>query len=85
MLDGRVTRAGCLRVVRSGEVVFEGSCASLKREKQDVEAVEQGAECGLVISDCCDFRVGDVVQCLEQVNRKPKFVSSESGAVRIEC
>uniref|UniRef100_A0A1D1XJW6 Translation initiation factor IF-2, mitochondrial n=1 Tax=Anthurium amnicola TaxID=1678845 RepID=A0A1D1XJW6_9ARAE len=85
VLDGRVTKTSILRLLRSGEVVFEGSCASLKREKQDVDAVDQGSECGLVIQNCHDFRVGDIIQCLEQVNRKPKFVSSESGAVRIEC
>ena len=65
--------------------MFEGSCVSLKREKQDVDTVGKGNECGLVIGDWDDFQIGDVIQCLEQVNRKPKFISSESGAVRIEC
>ncbi|KAJ3680817.1 hypothetical protein LUZ60_015306 [Juncus effusus] len=83
--DGRFTKNGIMRLLRSGEVVFEGSCASLRREKQDVECVGKGSECGLVIEGCLEFRVGDVVQCLESVVRKPKFVSSESGAVRIEC
>ncbi|XP_068642277.1 uncharacterized protein [Aristolochia californica] len=83
--DGRFTKSSTLRLLRSGEVVFEGSCVSLKREKQDVEAVGKGNECGLVIQDCSDFRIGDVIQCLEQVKRKPKFISSPSGAVRIEC
>ncbi|CAA2938523.1 translation initiation factor IF-2, mitochondrial [Olea europaea subsp. europaea] len=85
VIDGRFTKSSTLRLLRSGEVVFEGSCASLKREKQDVEAVGKGNDCGLVIKDCFDFQVGDVIQCLVQVNRKPKFVSSESGTVRIEC
>lgn len=85
VIDGRFTKSATLRLLRSGEVVFEGSCASLKREQQDVEAVGKGNDCGLVIKDCSDFRVGDVIQCLVQVNRKPKFISSESGAVRIEC
>ncbi|KAL2544289.1 Translation initiation factor 2 [Forsythia ovata] len=85
VIDGRVTKSSTLRLLRSGEVVFEGSCTSLKREKQDVEAVGKGSDCGLVIKDFFDFQVGDVIQCLVQVNRKPKFVSSESGAVRIEC
>ncbi|XP_057460051.1 uncharacterized protein LOC130750458 isoform X2 [Actinidia eriantha] len=85
VIDGRVTKSSTLRLLRSGEVVFEGSCASLKREKQDVDAVGKGNECGLVIRDCLDFQIGDIVQCLELVNRKPKFISSESGAVRIEC
>ncbi|XP_043695511.1 translation initiation factor IF-2 [Telopea speciosissima] len=85
VLDGHFTKSSTMRLLRSGEVVFEGCCESLKREKQDVETVGKGLECGLVIRDCDDFQVGDVIQCLEQVNRKPKFISSESGAVRIEC
>ncbi|CAN4127271.1 unnamed protein product [Withania somnifera] len=85
VMDGRLTKSSTMRLLRSGEVIFEGCCASLKREKQDVEAVGKGNECGLVIQNWVDFKVGDVIQCLEQVNRKPKFISSESGAVRIEC
>ncbi|CAM8879258.1 unnamed protein product [Rhodiola kirilowii] len=85
VIDGRVIKASTMRLLRSGEVVFEGPCASLKREKQDVDSVLKGTECGLVIQDCHDLQIGDVIQCLEKVNRKPKFISSESGAVRIEC
>ncbi|KAL5729147.1 hypothetical protein ACHQM5_002137 [Ranunculus cassubicifolius] len=83
--EGHVAKVALMRVLRSGEVIFEGSCKSLKRETQDVEAVMKGNECGLAIQDCNDFQIGDVIQCLEKVRRKPKFVSSESGAVRIEC
>ncbi|XP_054816565.1 uncharacterized protein LOC129316238 isoform X3 [Prosopis cineraria] len=83
--DGCVTKSGIMRLLRSGEVMFEGNCASLRRETQDVETVKKGSECGLVISDWRDFQVGDVIQCLEQVVRKPKFIKSQSGAVRIEC
>ncbi|XP_042451135.1 translation initiation factor IF-2-like isoform X1 [Zingiber officinale] len=85
VVDGRFTKSSTLRLLRSGEVIFEGSCASLKRGKQDVDVVGKGTECGLVIQDCDDFQVGDVIQCLEHVIRKPKFISSESGAVHIEC
>uniref|UniRef100_A0A2P2K0T5 Translation initiation factor IF-2, mitochondrial n=3 Tax=Rhizophora mucronata TaxID=61149 RepID=A0A2P2K0T5_RHIMU len=83
--DGHLTKSSTLRLLRSGEVVFEGSCTSLKREKQDVERVGKGSECGLVINDCDHFQIGDIIQCLEQVVKKPKFISSKSGAVRIEC
>ncbi|KDP25343.1 hypothetical protein JCGZ_20499 [Jatropha curcas] len=85
VIDGFVAKSAIMRLLRSGEVVFEGSCTSLKREKQDVERVGKGNECGLVIGNCDDFQIGDVIQCLEQVVRKPKFISSQSGAVRIEC
>ncbi|GAB4828890.1 hypothetical protein Ancab_018551 [Ancistrocladus abbreviatus] len=85
VIDGRVTKSSTLRLLRSGEVVFEGSCMSLKQEKHDVETVGKGNECGLVMRDWHDFQIGDVIQCLEQVTRKPKFISSDNGAVRIEC
>lgn len=85
VIDGCFTRSSTMRLLRSGEVVFEGSCISLKREKQDVDTVAKGNECGLVIRDWHDFQVGDIIQCLEQVLVKPKFISSESGTVRIEC
>lgn len=85
VIDGCVSKSSTLRLLRSGEIVFEGSCSSLKREKQDVDSVRKGNECGVVISEWDDLRIGDIIQCLEQVVRKPKFISSESGAVRIEC
>lgn len=85
ILDGHFSKSSKWKVLRSGEVVFECSCVSLKREKNDVDLVEgKGNECGLVL-DCDDYKVGDIVQCLEEVKRKPKFVSSANGAVRIEC
>jgi translation initiation factor IF-2 len=83
--DGHFSKSGTMRLLRSGETVFEGPCASLKREKQDADTVDKGNDCGLVIQDCDDFQVGDVIQCLEQVIRKPKFISTQSGSVRIEC
>lgn len=85
VVDGCLTKSSAVRLLRSGEIVFEGCCSSLKREKQDVETVKKGSECGLVIRDWDDFQIGDIIQCMEQVIRKPKFISSESGAVRIEC
>ncbi|KAI3966692.1 hypothetical protein MKW92_019211 [Papaver armeniacum] len=84
VIDGLVTKSSILRLLRSGQIIFEGSCDSLKREKQDVETVGKGTECGVVICGCDAVQIGDVIQCMEQVNIKPKFVSS-SGSVRIEC
>lgn len=85
VIEGHMAKCSTMRLLRSGEVVFEGCCASLKQEKQDVEKVAKGKECGLVIQDFFDFQVGDVIQCMEEVKRKPKFISSDNGAVRIEC
>jgi translation initiation factor IF-2 len=81
VFDGSLQRASRIRVLRSGEVMFEGVCQSLKREKLD----GKGTECGMILQDWVDFRVGDVVQCIEDVRRMPKYVSSQNGAARIEC
>ncbi|MCO5551316.1 hypothetical protein L7F22_004817 [Adiantum nelumboides] len=85
VFEGRVIRGSRAKVLRSGDVIFEGKFRSLKREKLDVEAVGQGNQCGLIIEDFRTYEVGDVIQCIESVRRKPRFVSSESGAVKIEC
>eukprot|EP00249_Psilotum_nudum_P034801 c5433_g1_i1 orf=294-2711(-) len=85
VVDGRLMRSCGLKVLRSGELLFEGSFESLRREKLDVDAVGKGNECGLIVKDWEDFQIGDVIQCIELVTRKPRFVSSESGAVKIEC
>ncbi|KAH9324180.1 hypothetical protein KI387_004358, partial [Taxus chinensis] len=79
VFDGHMTKTARLKVLRSGEVVFEGACESLCREKQNVEAVRKGNECSLIIEEWNDFEIRDVIQCIELVSRKPKFVSSESG------
>lgn len=55
-----------LQVLRSGKVVYEGPCTSLKRLKQDVETVGRNTECGVTLGDgtFSDFQVGDIVQCI---------------------
>lgn len=81
VINGQLERSSTMRILRSGEVIFEGCCSSLKKEKHDVDTVDKGNECGLVIRDCFDYQVGDVIQCLKQVTVKPKFVTSQNGAV----
>ena len=83
--SGRLNRRSRFRVLRSGEVLYEGACATLRREKQDVDAVGSGSDCGFTFGEWRDFRRGDVLQCLEDVMRKSKLVSAQNGTMRIEC
>jgi translation initiation factor IF-2 len=52
-----------MRVVRNGEVVFTGEAASLKHEKDDVNEVRKGFDCGVGLKGFKDFQVGDVIEC----------------------
>jgi translation initiation factor IF-2 len=85
VVDGRLERAARIRVLRSGEVLFEGLMQSLKREQQDVDTVAKGVECGMIVEEWVNFQVGDVVQCITDFRRMPKFVSTQNGSARIEC
>ncbi|KAG0592182.1 hypothetical protein KC19_1G231800 [Ceratodon purpureus] len=85
VVDGRLERAARIRVLRSGEVLFEGLMQSLKREQQDVDTVEKGVDCGMIVDEWVDFKVGDVIQCITDFRRMPKFISTHNGSARIEC
>lgn len=56
---GKVARNDLIRVVRDNIVIYEGKIGSLKRFKNDVREVAEGFECGIVIDNFNDIKVGD--------------------------
>ncbi len=63
VLDGVISRASDgIRVIRDNIVVYEGRISSLKRFKEDVREVQAGYECGLMIENFNDIKVGDVLE-----------------------
>ena len=62
VLDGKVTRASKIRVVRDGIVIAEDEMGSLKRFKDDVKEVVQGYECGIVLTKFNDIKLGDIFE-----------------------
>jgi translation initiation factor IF-2 len=63
VLEGELRRNSKIRVVREGEVVFDGSVASLKHEQEDIREIREGFECGVGIKGFDSFEVGDTLQC----------------------
>jgi translation initiation factor IF-2 len=58
-----ITRASSgIRVIRDNVVVYDGKIASLKRFKDDVKEVQSGYECGIVIENFNDLKVGDTLE-----------------------
>ncbi|HEU4858403.1 MAG TPA: translation initiation factor IF-2 [Chitinophagaceae bacterium] len=70
--DGKIKRDSKVRLIRDGIVTYptgEGASAelaSLKRFKDDVKEVQAGMECGLMIKNYSDIKVGDVVEAFEE-------------------
>lgn len=70
VLDGKMERKTKLNIIRDGIVVHTGELSSLKRYKDDVKEVNNGYECGLMIKNYNDIRVGDIVEGYEEVETK---------------
>ena len=60
--DGKISRSSLMRVVRDGEVVFDGRVGSLKHFKDDVREMAAGYECGLGIEGFTDVKEGDLLE-----------------------
>ncbi|WP_210438201.1 translation initiation factor IF-2 [Nocardioides xinjiangensis] len=64
--SGVIRRNAKVRVLRDGAVVADNlDLASLRREKDDASEVREGFECGLVLRNFQDIKIGDVVESFE--------------------
>ena len=58
--------AKAIRLIRDGSVVQDNlDLASLRREKDDASEVREGFECGLVLRNFQDIKIGDIVESFE--------------------
>lgn len=63
VIDGLISRASDgIRVVRDNIVIYNGKIGSLKRFKEDVREVQTGYECGILIENFNDIKLGDIVE-----------------------
>lgn len=70
--DGKMVRGADVRVRRGKELVFTGKIESMRHLKDDVREMAQGFECGIIIRDFNDVKIGDILEAFEmrQVERK---------------
>ena len=63
VIDGLISRTSDgIRVLRDNIVVYEGRISTLKRFKDDVKEVQTGYECGIMIENFNDLKIGDVLE-----------------------
>jgi translation initiation factor IF-2 len=60
---GEIRRNGKTRLRRGEQVIYEGDISSLKHEKDDVQNVRTGFDCGIAFKGFNDFVVGDFIDC----------------------
>lgn len=67
--SGKMKRGAQVRLIRDGIVTYDGKVATLRRFKDDVKEVIQNYECGILIENYNDIKVGDILECyyLEEV------------------
>jgi translation initiation factor IF-2 len=60
--EGKVARDASVRLIREGTVIWDGKLGSLRRFKDNVQEVEEGQECGIVLDGYADVKEGDMLE-----------------------
>lgn len=68
--DGTVKKIGDAEVFRNGVSIGSGKIKSLKHNKNDMQEINTGFECGIVIESCSDFKEGDIIKIYEVIKQK---------------
>ena len=69
VVDGSIQRGIKVRLIRDGVVVHTGAISSLKRFKDDAKEVSKGYECGIMLENHNDIKVGDVFETYKEITK----------------
>jgi translation initiation factor IF-2 len=70
VLSGKALRNCNIRVMRKGQLVYEGTLDSLKRIKDDVREVNAGFECGIRLDKFNAWEEGDIIETFQMVSKR---------------
>ncbi len=65
VLSGIIKRSSGVRLLRDNVVVYTGHVNSLKRFKEDVKEVQVNFECGILLENFNDIKVGDIIEAYD--------------------
>ena len=71
VIEGEIQNKSKARLVRDGNVVYDGEILSIFREKNAVKEVKNGLECGISLKDFIDFKEKDIIEAyqIEKIER----------------
>jgi translation initiation factor IF-2 len=72
--SGKMVKGKNLEVFRSDELIGQGSLTQLQHNKEDVQEVKEGLECGVSFEGKAKIQEGDILVCYkeEEIKRKIK-------------
>lgn len=65
--NGTIEKSKGARVVRNGQVIYNGVLDALKQHKKDMLEVKKSTECGISLHDYEDLRDGDLIQMYQTI------------------
>lgn len=70
VISGKILRKAKARLVRNGKVEVDTEIESLRHGKDDVKEIAKDYDCGIMLKNYPDVKVGDVIEAyaMEQVN-----------------
>ena len=71
--EGLISRNSKIRLLRDNVVIHTGTLASLKRFKEEVKEVKNGFECGVMLENYSDIKIGDVIETFEEIKTERKL------------
>ena len=73
VMNGKINRKSKVRLIREGIVITTTELSSLKRFQDDVKDVSKGYDCGIQLKNYNDIKVGDVLECFNELKVKKKL------------
>ncbi len=70
VLEGRITRGATVRVLREDQVIAESSIDSLRHFREEVNEINTGQECGLILQGFNEYEQGDILVAHRQERRQ---------------
>ncbi|KAF4980936.1 hypothetical protein FZEAL_3155 [Fusarium zealandicum] len=68
--NGAIKRTSRVKVLRGGEVVYDGKIDTLKHVKKDVMEMGKGTDCGIGFDDFQDLQIDDQIQTYDEIKEK---------------
>jgi len=73
VMKGKIKRDSKIKIIRDGNIIFEGEIESLKRFDEHVKEVVEGYDCGIKFKGFDGIKEGDLIEAYEEIKVPKKL------------